>query len=229
MAAQFVPWNSIAESVVELEPRRLSFAQALESPCDSCRTAPCCTYLPLAQFRVASLMDLDQARYLINFDHIQLTLSASGDWNAYYVYPCRFLNRENFRCTVHDTPQQPRTCVNYNPYQCLYKRVFTTSQGADIVRLDHQRVEFVASQVVFDEHRKIVSLPPWEALIEGCRQLPALPPPEPTAEPAPDAMALEWRLQVLAPEAVASSDTRSRSFASFSDPCERVARTSATM
>jgi Fe-S-cluster containining protein len=165
-------------------------------------------------------MDLDQARHLINFEHIQLTLSAAGEWNAYYVYPCRFLDRETFRCTVHATPHQPRTCVHYNPYQCLYKRLFTASVGTEILRLDHQRVQFIASQMEFDDRRQIVAMPAWEALVEGCRQLPVLPPPEPTSEPGPDRAAAEWRRQVIAIEEVSEPGAASRSFASLGDPCD---------
>src|SRR5690606_35034612 len=41
------PWNSIAEGVVPLAEGRLTFPEALVSPCASCQTAPCCTHLPL--------------------------------------------------------------------------------------------------------------------------------------------------------------------------------------
>ena len=51
MPAQFVPWNSIAESVVEYGEQRLSYPAGLASPCLTCRTAPCCTHVRVQTFR----------------------------------------------------------------------------------------------------------------------------------------------------------------------------------
>src|SRR5437879_9821309 len=105
----------------------MDYRQAMESPCMSCPTSPCCTYLPLHKFRIQSLTELDHAVYLLNFDRIELGLSQEGDWSVYYQATCRFLDPDNFGCTIHDTPEQPHICVQYNPYQCWYKRVLGTS------------------------------------------------------------------------------------------------------
>jgi hypothetical protein len=103
------PWNSIKESLVSQQTGQvLAHSDALASPCMSCDTAPCCTHLPLNTFKVTNLIELDHARYLLNFDRIELGISSSGSWSAYYAYPCRFLDRETFCCTVHDTETQPR-------------------------------------------------------------------------------------------------------------------------
>ena len=71
---------------------RLRFEEAAESPCASCPTAPCCTCLPLGKIRLESFTEVDHARFLLNFDGIELGLSRSGDWRAYFRTPCRFLD-----------------------------------------------------------------------------------------------------------------------------------------
>ena len=234
MSEQFVPWNSIAESVVDYGERRLSFPDGLASPCVTCRTAPCCTHLRVQTFRTTNLMELDLTRYLLNFERIELGLAPDGKWSVYYTYPCRHLNRQDFTCTVHNTPRQPQVCVSYNPYNCWYKQVFSTRQSPLSMRIDRQRLEYLLAQVVFDDNRAIVDMPTWEALAEGFDQLPPLAPPPPSDPPGPDAAVLDWRQQVIAlgsiagPEVVepAAADGAllappldSRSFASLADPC----------
>jgi hypothetical protein len=158
------PWNSIAESIVPVvEARSLKHNVALESPCANCSSSPCCTHLPLTNFKVTNLLELDHAIYLLNFDNIELTISALGDWSAYYAYPCRYLNRKTFECTVHNDPRQPQICVHYNPYNCWYKRVFTVGQSDEVVRIDRPRLELLLEHIEFDEQRRITSVPGWDA------------------------------------------------------------------
>lgn len=57
MSTQFVPWNSIRESLVDFGERRLRYPQGLASPCLTCRTAPCCTHLRVQTFRASKLME----------------------------------------------------------------------------------------------------------------------------------------------------------------------------
>ena len=78
------PWNSIEGGIVDFAQRRLSHADAMASPCASCPTSPCCTYLQVHTFQVRTVAELDQAVYLLNFEHIELGLSPSGDWGVYY-------------------------------------------------------------------------------------------------------------------------------------------------
>ena len=157
------------------EQNRLSYREAISSPCASCATSPCCTHLPLHTFKVTNLIELDHAVYLLNFDRIELGLSASGEWSVYYRYPCRFLNREDFRCTIHNTPQQPNICVTYNPYSCWYKRVMTKSVSDEFLLINKQRLEFILERVVFDESRQILEVPSWETLVEGFANIPLQP------------------------------------------------------
>ena len=169
MTTVFIPWNSIAEGMVRRDDAPVPYAQALESPCLRCTTSPCCTHLPLHTFTVSTLIELDHARYLLNFDHLELGISPNGEWGAYYRYPCRYLDRDDFTCTVHATADQPDICMQYNPYQCWYRRVLTEPVTDDFVRIDRQRLEFLLPQFAFDDAGRIVEAPTWGADRRGRR------------------------------------------------------------
>lgn len=143
-----------------------SFHQARKSPCESCATSPCCTYLPLNTFSVNNMMELDHAIYLLNFEHIELGISAKGEWSAYYTSPCRYLDRETCGCTIHNQPEQPRICVHYNPYQCWYKRVLTKNHVDDWIRIDQGRLAKIIELLRFDEDENLTYIPPWATLQE---------------------------------------------------------------
>jgi len=220
MSTQFVPWNSIGESLVDYGQRRLRYPEGLASPCVTCRTAPCCTHLRVQTFRTTKLMELDLARYLLNFERIELGLSPEGEWSVYYTYPCRFLNRQDFTCSVHRTSRQPQVCVSYNPYNCFYKEVFASRVSARALRLDRQRLEYLLSQVVVDDDRNIVEMPDWDSLQQALAQLEPWPPTPASDPPAEDPVTREWERQVITPDQIASPDVALRSFASLSDPCQ---------
>jgi len=139
---------------------------------------------------------------------------------VYYAYPCRFLNRQDFTCSVHRTPRQPQVCVSYNPYNCFYKEVFASRVSARALRLDRQRLEYVLSQVVVDDDRNIVEMPDWDSLQQALAQLEPWPPTPASDPPAEDPVTREWERQVITPDQIASPDVALRSFASLSDPCQ---------
>ena len=172
----------------------LSYLAALESPCATCDTAPCCTHLPLHTFKITHLTELNHAIYLLNFERIELGLSANGDWHVYYRYPCRHLNRETFGCSVHDQPEQPNICIHYNPYNCWYKRTFTKTVSEHYLVINEQRMQFILENVVFDQERNITQVPTWEALTNAFAEMP-LTPNDQFLEPAlTDDQALnEWQ------------------------------------
>ena len=212
------PWNSIAEGIVEDGPRRLKYVDMLDSPCASCRTSPCCTYLPLHTFRVTTLMGFDHAIYLLNFDRIELGLTPTGDWSVYYRYPCRFLDRNDFTCSIHDRPEQPSICVHFNPYQCWYRRVLPRAVSDEFLRLDRHRLEHLIAWFTFDEHGTIVDGPDWEAMVQGIADLP-LAPPEPATEPPSDDPARRaWHALATTAPTVAVTPRR-LTMAQLRDPC----------
>jgi hypothetical protein len=159
------PWSSIAASIIPASDKRLEYGQSLDSPCMSCTTSPCCTYLPLTTFTVGNLSELDYAVYVLNFESIELGVANNGDWSVYYRHPCRFLDQGNFKCTLHDKLEQPHICVRYNPYQCWYKRTLTNSVTAQYIRLDELRLKHLVSRIRFNEYGDIVESPNWEQLV----------------------------------------------------------------
>ncbi|WP_428268380.1 hypothetical protein [Haliangium sp.] len=155
--------------------KSMGFAEALESPCETCPTSPCCTHLPLHTFKVDTLVALDHARYLLGFRRIQLGISAAGDWSVYYRHPCRYLDRDSFGCTVHDSLLQPQICVHYNPYSCWYKRSLSAPVSEGFVPIDHRRLDFILEHVRFDENRTITEVPDWPTLLEVMKDMPLDP------------------------------------------------------
>jgi hypothetical protein len=177
-------WKGIAESIVPVTGACLDYSSALQSPCESCPTSPCCSYLPLGGFRAATLSDLDYAKYLLNFERIELGLSSSGDWSIFYRYPCRYLDRSNFACTVHEKPEQPHICRRYNPYRCWYKAALTKSSTADYLRVDRSRFEFLLTGIGFDAQGNIVESPDWPGLLQSLETI-CDPPANDAQEPEP--------------------------------------------
>jgi hypothetical protein len=178
------PWQGIAASIVPAAGACLDYASASRSPCESCATSPCCSYLPLGGFRVGTLSELDYAKYLLNFQRIELGLTSSGDWSIFYRYPCRYLDRSTFACTVHDTPEQPHICRHYNPYRCWYKAALTRSSTADYVRVDRSRFEMLLTAIGFDAEGNIVESPDWPGLVQALDVVHDAP-DEDACEPSP--------------------------------------------
>jgi hypothetical protein len=159
------PWNSIAESIIPSIEKNFNYSESIKSPCASCTTSPCCTHLPLTTFNISNISELDYAIYLLNFHRIELGITQTGDWNVYYRYPCRFLDRKTFFCSIHNKPEQPHICERYNPYRCWYYKTLTKSIITDYIRLDRRRLQHLISRINFNEYGDIVESPDWQALI----------------------------------------------------------------
>jgi len=203
---------------------RLSLAEARRSPCLTCSTTPCCTHLPVHTFQMTTLMDLDEARFLLNFDGIELGVSSSGEWSVYYGRPCRFLDTDAGLCTIHATEQQPQICRTYNPYTCWYRRAFGGASD-EFVWVDRAALDRIGEQVVLDEHRTIVEVPSWDDLLAS-----AAPPPPPPLAAGPRAVPLTLgptRLRSSTADAAASRDApaappepAARTYDDLRHPCD---------
>lgn len=217
--AVFIPWASIAAGVVEPGARTLTYAEALESPCATCSTSPCCTHLPVHTFRVSTVGDLSYAAYLLNFDRIRLGVTRDGDWSVYYVHPCRFLDTERFACTVHDTVDQPQICRNYSPYQCWYKRSMTSSVSPDFVFVDRTRLEFITEHVQFGEDRVVAAIPDWDDLLTALAGVNDDAPWDETRPAPEDEAQAQWQRDVLAAEPEPPPHRKPLPFADNPEPC----------
>src|SRR5690348_12621632 len=101
------------------------------NPCLKCNS-PCCQVITIPHKVPVTLMDLDFIRYLVNFPRIEVAVSRSGDWLILIRDVCQHFDRESYLCKVHGTNEQPLTCQYYNPFQCWYKRNFTTANPHDL-------------------------------------------------------------------------------------------------
>lgn len=142
----------------------LTLADAMASPCATCAGTPCCTNLPVHRLRVATLIDLDYIRYLLNFDALVVTLASNGEWSVFLGAACRHLDQASGRCRVHGQPDQPHICATYNPYTCWYKGALGSGGDSDTFRVDRRRWEVIAQRTVFDEGRHIIEAPSWDDL-----------------------------------------------------------------
>ncbi|MEQ0563478.1 hypothetical protein ABJI51_30745 [Amycolatopsis sp. NEAU-NG30] len=165
----------------------LAYRDARVSPCAACEAAPCCQYLPLTTFAMATLSDVDYARYLLNFDNIELGVTREGAWSVYYRQACRFLDADTLGCRLHGTPDKPHVCVQYNPFSCFYRTAFSPGGAEGYLRVDRRRLDVIVEALTFDADRRVVAAPTVESLAEAFEALPiesAVVPPRP-AEPAP--------------------------------------------
>ena len=156
----------------------MQLSQARANPCAGCHT-PCCTFLPLYDFQLTNHATLDYALYLIGFANIEFALVQNSLWRVHYRMRCSNLDQEN-RCVVHNTPDKPSVCRNYDPFQCFYVKAFGAKKDPAYVRFDRDRFLQYAQNLVFDEHRNIVSYPDMNVLFS---QLP--PFVEKNEEPVP--------------------------------------------
>ncbi len=203
---------------MKLNSKCLSHREALESPCISCKTSPCCTHLPLHTFQLTNLSELDHAIYALNFDKIELGLSASGEWSIYYHYPCRFLDRQKRSCTIHNKPEQPQICVHYNPYNCWYKRALTDNASTDFIRIDRKRLDFIVSNITFDDDRNIVKVPNWEVMLKAFAEMPIDSRTFSSQPPDKDLVFDEWQRTVLKGGTIPIQE-KTYSYDAFEDAC----------
>ncbi|HWE56041.1 MAG TPA: hypothetical protein VG435_11035 [Acidimicrobiales bacterium] len=149
----------------------LTFAEARESPCLTCSSSPCCTHLLLGTLDLDTLIRVDHALYLLNFDGIYLTMNGARDEAQVYLHqPCGFLDQRGL-CSVHSTPVQPAVCKAYKSQTCSYRRISPDTHGG-VPLLDHARMTAFVERLVFDDERQVIERPEWPELIAAFSELP---------------------------------------------------------
>lgn len=198
---------------------RLSYREARMAPCLSCATSPCCTHLLLSDFQMDTLLDVDHAVYLLNFEGIILGLGQDRKVDVYLYQPCGFLDVPSGLCTVHGTPIQPAVCVHYNAHSCSYRHRMTADVDPERPLLDRHRMDWFADQVVFDDQRRVVAIPDWDQVLEAFRAMPLQHAHAPI--PEPDPIVEEWRSVVLSEKRLDDGPGRVHHYADpeVSDPC----------
>jgi hypothetical protein len=201
---------------------RLTYRQAREAPCLSCVASPCCTHLLLSDFQIETLLDIDYALFLLNFEGIILGLGRDRKVDVYLHQSCGYLDVPSGLCTVHSTPVQPAVCVHYNAHSCGYRQAMTTDLHPEHPMLDQRRMAWLAERVVFDDNRRVTAVPGWEEVLEAFASMPMQRVPAPA--PAPDPVTEEWRSIALSSPSSKGSDRAARPVRRYgdrevSDPC----------
>jgi hypothetical protein len=197
----------------------LTYRQAREAPCLSCTASPCCNYLQLADFQLESLLDVDYAVYLLNFEGIIVGLGRDLKIDVYLHQACGYLDVPSGLCTVHSTPIQPAVCVHYKSHSCSYRHRMTVEVDPVRPLLDRHRMAWLAERMVFDDDRQVIGAPPWDEMLQAFHSMPMERRPAPA--PKPDPVVEEWRSIVLAEKPSADGPTLRRyDDAEVSDPCQ---------
>lgn len=139
---------------------------ASNNPCTQC-SAYCCRMLLIPHPTPTTFMDLDYILYMLGFPGIEMVLNVDGQWQVIVNQICGFLDQKTNRCTVHNTPRKPKTCVFFNPYRCWYKRNFSTENPPEIIRINLEAMEAILPYVRFDEEGNIIEIPKWEYIKES--------------------------------------------------------------
>lgn len=173
--------------------------------------------LPLHDFQITRLQELDYALYLLNFDRIEVAWLTGNAWRVHYRMPCGNLELPSRRCRVHGTPEQPAVCKSYDAYTCFYKRIFQSPEAPtpSYVRFDARRLRALADMMVFDGNREIVGMPDVSAAAA------MLPPMAPVFEdgppPPPTPMLDAWEAAARTGSGLAAPQIRT--FQDFDQPC----------
>lgn len=157
-----------------MKEKYLTYEEAMVSPCAACKHSPCCSLLQLDALQPKKLLELDKINFYLNFEHIEICLTAAWEWLIYYSHPCRYFDPEKSICRIHDTGQQPGVCVHYNPYNCLYKKLDRTRFhfSKEMIWINRERMNALLSQLSFDEDRKISEIPELGKLYETMSRIP---------------------------------------------------------
>jgi hypothetical protein len=141
MSTQFVPWNSIRESLVDYGQRRMRYPEGLASPCVTCRTA------------------LDFFRYSLGFPGVEIGFGDDG-WSLIVESTCRHLLGN--RCGLFGQPERPLPCQFYDAWQCSYKPRLGQARPAGYIRLGLEHFDWLAECYRFDGDGRVVQSPGLE-------------------------------------------------------------------
>lgn len=157
-----------------MKQNKLTYDEAVASPCETCKPAICCHFLQLDTIKTQKLLDLDKINFYLNFPNIEICLTPAWEWIAYYNYPCQYYKPEDSGCRIHNQDRQPGVCVNYNPYNCYYKQLKKTRDNLcrEIIWINRERMDFLTSQISFDEDRIMSEIPGNEKVYEAMTQIP---------------------------------------------------------
>ncbi|MBR58188.1 MAG: hypothetical protein CMH54_09220 [Myxococcales bacterium] len=134
-----------------------------EHPCQGC-VAPCCSTVTVFEMTPRTFRDVDYLGYILGFDRLELMWLPDGSVEVNYRALCRHLERSTGRCKVHDTPEQPDLCRDYDAKSCAYKPQFLGVPRSDSIRVSEARFAAVAALFSYDARGRIVKAPDSDAI-----------------------------------------------------------------
>ncbi|MCC6620361.1 MAG: hypothetical protein IT385_03855 [Deltaproteobacteria bacterium] len=149
-----------AASAADLGPT-LPARAALEGGCATCRTAPCCWYVPVQHVRLKHFTDVDHLVYCAGFDRIEIGWHANGEVVVYYRAPCRYLGPQGRGCSAYGSALMPQICRSASAHDCWFRANVPAATTDAFVRLDEPRMRAVAELFRFDLARAIERQPTW--------------------------------------------------------------------
>jgi len=141
------------------------------NPCTGC-PAPCCRMQVSPYTAPADFMQVDHIKYLLNFPNTEILITRSGDWHLVRWGNCCEFEVRDLTCKLHNTPDKPRICVNYNPYNCWYKRIFVINEPPEAYRLNSARFKEWVNGIRFNEQGKVTTTPDFELALEIVKTIP---------------------------------------------------------
>jgi hypothetical protein len=127
------------------------------NPCEGC-SAICCSVQIFPIKTPRNFMDVDYMRFMLQFPNTEYILAPNGDFSVVKWERCSFLDEKN-KCKLHGTPEKPKTCTQYNPWNCWYHSVFTANNSPDLIRLNLERYNLWSQYVQFDSNYLVTSMP----------------------------------------------------------------------
>jgi len=151
-----------------------SFAEFGErNPCTGC-PAPCCLMQLIPHRPPATFMDIDFMHYMLLFPNTEVVITFNGEWSLIKWEQCTEFDPITLTCKLHNTPQKPRTCTMYNPYNCWYKKSFVLDDTQQVYRLNLERFSVWVEELQFAEDGQIISAPDFERSLEILRDMPIM-------------------------------------------------------
>jgi len=103
--------------------------------------------------------DVDYFKFMLGFPGMSVIVQNDGQWKLKIKKTCRHLDTKTNLCTLQDTQKKPKTCVNFNPFQCFYKKCATDEPGKEFIEMNLEDLEIYLEKISFDEDGNISEFP----------------------------------------------------------------------
>jgi hypothetical protein len=140
---------------------------ALKTPCEGCH-AWCCELLAFRYPQPTTTSGVDHLRFALGFPGVTAGITGD-DWSLLVETRCRhFANR---RCSIFGEPERPLRCVNYDAWNCTYKRNLGPNPPAEFARVRYEDFDLLAGTFVFDDNGRATHVPGGEEIATALPQV----------------------------------------------------------